>query len=148
MIEKRLINIRVSDDESDILSAYCEEFGQTQTDVVRAFIRSLEGRIRKVRPATVEPSMLPSLPLSRKEKLPPVAVVYFVLKEAGDILYVGHAANLNIRFANHPVTSRALEIDEHARVHWLERHGGEKVRLNFERGCIKRFNPPLNTREK
>ena len=55
MADKRIINIRVTDEEASILTAYVEATGQTRTDVLRAYIRSLakalEQRRRKARPA-------------------------------------------------------------------------------------------------
>jgi hypothetical protein len=145
MSEKRMINVRVTDDEADILSAYADEMGQSQSDVLRAFIRSLEARIRRVHPDRVDPYLLPSLPLSRRDVFPPVAAVYFFISEDGRILYVGETANLSIRCGSHPSYNAAIEIDSHARIHWIERRSG---RQTFEVACIKRFRPPLNTRKK
>jgi predicted DNA-binding protein len=36
------ITFRVNDQEKDILRAYCEKQGRTQTDVLRELIRNLE----------------------------------------------------------------------------------------------------------
>jgi hypothetical protein len=48
MADKRIINARVTVAEADILAAYAEAVGQTQTDVLRGFIRSLESRLRRL----------------------------------------------------------------------------------------------------
>ena len=48
MADKRIINARVTEAEADILAAYAEAVGQTQTDVLRSFIRSLESRLRRL----------------------------------------------------------------------------------------------------
>jgi hypothetical protein len=47
MADKHLINIRVTTKEAEILATYADAVGQTKTDVLRGFIRSLEGRLRK-----------------------------------------------------------------------------------------------------
>jgi Ribbon-helix-helix protein, copG family len=46
MASNRVINVRVPDNEADLLAAYAAETGRTQTDIIRAFIRSLEVRPR------------------------------------------------------------------------------------------------------
>jgi hypothetical protein len=145
MVDKSLINARVTAEEAGILAAYAEEMGQSQTDVLRAFIRSLEGRLRRVRADQIVPFLLPSLPLSRRDVFPPVAAIYFFLTENGIVLYVGETANLATRCGGHPRHTAALEIDPHARVHWLERRSG---RAAFEAACIRRFSPSLNVRGK
>ena len=144
MMNERAITIRVTEAEADLLSAYAEQNGQTQSEILRSHIRSLEARMRKVTPDTVEPFLLPSLPMSRRDMFPPVVAVYFFLTEGGQVLYVGHCANLSVRFSNHPKFDLAIAADPHARMHWLERRTG---RESFEAKCIARFNPPLNTRK-
>jgi hypothetical protein len=42
MAEKRLINVRVTDGEDALLTAYAERSGRTKSDVLRELIRSLE----------------------------------------------------------------------------------------------------------
>jgi predicted DNA-binding protein len=44
MANNRVINVRVPDNEADLLAAYAAKTGRTQTDVVRELIRSLEVR--------------------------------------------------------------------------------------------------------
>jgi hypothetical protein len=144
MINERAITIRVTEAEAELLAAYAEQNGQSQSEVLRSHIRSLESRLRRVTPENVEPFLLPSLPLSRRDMFPPVAAVYFFLTEAGKILYVGQCANLGIRFGNHPKFEAALASDPHARMHWLERRTN---REGFEAKCIARFAPPLNGRK-
>jgi hypothetical protein len=145
MSDKRIINARVTDEEADILASYAEEMGQSQTDVLRSFIRSLEGRLKRITPSKVDPYTLPSLPLSRSDVFPPVAAVYFFLTEGGDVLYIGSTANLSIRCGSHLRYQAALEADPHARIHWIERRSGREA---FEAACIRRFNPPMNVRGK
>jgi hypothetical protein len=141
MADKRIINARVTDEEAETLSAYSDETGQSQTDVLRAFIRSLEGRLRRVSAEQIVPDLLPSLPLSRRDMFPPVSAVYFFVKENGEVLYVGETADMSLRCGSHPRYDAALEADPHARLHWIERRTG---RVAFEDACIKRFQPPLN----
>ena len=38
---KRLMNFRLTAEEADILAAYCERTGRTQTDVLRELVRQL-----------------------------------------------------------------------------------------------------------
>lgn len=142
MSEKQLINVRVTAEEADILSEYAELTGQTQTDIVRQAIRALEPRLRKIDPKTVDPLLLPSLPLVRKDRFPPVGAVYFFITESGEVLYVGETSDLSLRCGSHLKYKEAIEIDGHARLHWIEKRSG---RANFESACIKRFLPPLNT---
>jgi hypothetical protein len=136
-----MLNFRVSEEEAALLSTYAKEVGQSMTDVVRAFIRSLEGKLKRVEPATVAPELLPSVPLSRTILVPPVAAVYFILTEAGEVLYVGQSGNMVKRHVDHHRHEEALCIDPHARIHWLERRS---LREAFERACIERFSPRLN----
>ena len=49
MADKQIINVRVTKEEAAILSLYATAMGQTQTDVLRAFIRSLETRLKQIR---------------------------------------------------------------------------------------------------
>jgi hypothetical protein len=43
------LNVRISQEERRILDEYCVAAQTTQCDVVREFIRSLEGRAKKCR---------------------------------------------------------------------------------------------------
>lgn len=141
---KVLINVRVTIQEAAILSDYAEMLRQTQTDVVRGFIRSLEPKVRTVTPDNVQPFLLPSLPLTKRPLFPPVSAIYFFITEAGEVLYVGESDDLSLRCLSHIRHREALEVDPHARMHWLEMRGDKRKRVKFERACIRRFNPPLN----
>jgi uncharacterized protein (DUF1778 family) len=44
MSAKRLINVRVTEAEDRILSAYAEKTGRSRTDILREFIRKLKGK--------------------------------------------------------------------------------------------------------
>ena len=106
-----MLNFRVSDEEAALLAAYAEEVGQSMTDVVRSFIRSLEGKLKRVKPETVSPDLLPSVPLARTNLVPPVAAVYFILTEGGEVLYVGQSGNMVNRHVDHHRHEEALCID-------------------------------------
>ena len=137
-----MLNFRVSDEEAALLAEYAEESGQSMTDVVRGFIRSLEPKIRRVTSASVKPELLPSLPLTRLGSLPSLEAAYFVLTEAGEVLYIGQTKHLARRHEfRHNHRDGILAIDPHARIHWIEMRNG---RHDFERACIKRFSPRLN----
>jgi outer membrane protein assembly factor BamA len=41
------LNVRISQQERQILDQYCAAVERTQSDVIREFIRSLEGKVRK-----------------------------------------------------------------------------------------------------
>jgi hypothetical protein len=44
---KRL-EIRISDEEAQILEQYCQQSEKTKTDVIRSYIRQLKRKVRKV----------------------------------------------------------------------------------------------------
>ncbi len=41
------VNVRITEDEREIINEYCEQEGRSQSDIVREFIRSLETRLKK-----------------------------------------------------------------------------------------------------
>ena len=143
--EKQMFNARITEAEAAILAEYSAMTGQTQTDVVRQAIRALEPRLKRVDPLTFDPLLLPSLQIKMIDRLPPLAVVYFFVSEAGVVLYVGESGNLSKRCGGHPRHQEAIDIDAHARIHWIERRAGRTV---FEAACITRFQPALNVRGK
>lgn len=44
---KNMLNVRITDEERQLLNDYCETVGRTQSDVIREFIRSLKRKTRK-----------------------------------------------------------------------------------------------------
>ncbi len=42
------LNVRISEQEREILDEYCVSADRTQSDVIREFIRSLESKSKKV----------------------------------------------------------------------------------------------------
>ncbi|MFB2976212.1 ribbon-helix-helix protein, CopG family [Microseira sp. BLCC-F43] len=41
------LDIRLPESELEILKAYCEQEGRTQTDVIREFIRNLKRKVKR-----------------------------------------------------------------------------------------------------
>lgn len=51
VVEKRnYITFEVTGAEKDVLKEYCQIEGRTQTDVLRAYVRSLKRKLRKTEP--------------------------------------------------------------------------------------------------
>ncbi len=48
-MERNNLNVRISREEDEILTAYAEQTLRSKTDIIRAFIRSLE---RKLKPGS------------------------------------------------------------------------------------------------
>ena len=126
-----------------MLAAYAEQTGQTQTAVLRAFIRSLVSKTARVTAKTINPPLLPSVPLNRVDMFPAVAAVYFFIDEDGTILYVGQCANLGTRCYAHRRYPSVLKQYPHARLHWVEMKI-ERTRRTLGKACELRFKPPLN----
>jgi len=91
--------------------------------------------------ATIDPTVLPSLPLDERRGLPDTAAIYFVL--AGDtVLYVGQSTNLRQRWAAH---HRLNQLNERGgcRIAWMQVDDSGLLG-ELERACIAHFNPALN----
>lgn len=43
------LNVRITEDERQIINEYCEQEERSQSDVVREFVRSLKRKIKKNR---------------------------------------------------------------------------------------------------
>jgi hypothetical protein len=141
MEEKTMLNIRITEDEAHILRLYAAMTSQTQTGIIRAFIRSLEQWITRLDPETFHPYLLPSVPLAKHSLLPGVPAIYFLMTEDGTVLYVGRTTNLHTCFLTHHRPRDALMTDGMVRIHWLEKRLGQAP---FAAACVKRFLPPLN----
>jgi len=94
--------------------------------------------------ATIDPTVLPSLPPDERRGLPNTAAIYFVL--AGDtVLYVGQSRALRQRWLAH---HRLKQLNAHGgcRIAWMQ---VDDVNLldGIERGCIAHFNPLLNDQD-
>ena len=139
-----MLNVRIIEYEASLLGMYAEMTAQNQTNIIRGFIRSLESKVLRVAPENVDPFLLPSVPLHKYVLVPAIPAIYFFLTMEGTVLYVGRATNLYARLITHHRITVALALDEHARVHWVERRYGQ---ARFETICRHRFNPPLNERD-
>ncbi len=67
--------------------------------------------------ATIDPAVLPSLPLDERSALPDTPAIYFVM--AGDtVIYVGQSVNLRQRWLAH---HRLQQLNEHGgcRIAWM-----------------------------
>jgi hypothetical protein len=43
---RNFVTFEATDEEKQVLKAYCEQEGRTQTDVLRAYIRSLKRKLK------------------------------------------------------------------------------------------------------
>jgi hypothetical protein len=94
--------------------------------------------------AAVRVSHLPSLAFQHRRDLPTAPVVYFVIGENLDVVYVGQTANLHDRWRSH---HRALQMQSgDYRIHWMEVFD-EQRRIEIEREAINYFRPVWNRSE-
>lgn len=138
------LNLRLPDSELELLQEYCEATDRSQTDVIRSYIRSLEEKVnpKRVKAETIEPYLLPSVPLSKWKMVQSVSCVYFVMIDE-EVIYIGNAQNLYERLTgNHHKRDLLLEENPLARIHWVERV--KTSRVDFEKKCIRRFKPKYN----
>jgi predicted DNA-binding protein len=42
----KTLNIRIPEDELEILKQYCEQTNRTQTEILRNYIRTLKGKLK------------------------------------------------------------------------------------------------------
>lgn len=83
----------------------------------------------------------PSVPFNRRNNLPSVSAIYFVLTTTNDVLYIGKSRFLKARWKGHKLTSY-LEQQKDISIAWLE---CKRTELNInERFMINLFRPPLN----
>lgn len=45
-------------------------------------------------PLTINPLVLPSLPLEQRAELPAVSAIYFCLNQSEEVLYIGRSINI------------------------------------------------------
>ncbi|MBM0744998.1 GIY-YIG nuclease family protein (plasmid) [Phormidium sp. CLA17] len=138
------LNLRLPESELELLQEFCEMTERNQTDVIRSYIRSLEEKInpKRIKPATITPYLLPSVPLSKWQMVQQVSCVYFVMDDE-EVIYIGNAQNLYERMTgNHHKRASLLQENPSARIHWIERI--KSSRVDFEKKCIARFKPKYN----
>jgi excinuclease UvrABC nuclease subunit len=93
-------------------------------------------------PAAIDLSVLPSLPLECRSKLPPVACIYFAIDSMGQIQYVGRSANLRNRWTIHHRTNQLKQL-EGVKIAWLE-VSDPSLLPEIEAALINWFTPLLN----
>lgn len=95
-----------------------------------------------INPETIDISVLPSVPLGQRSKLPQAAGIYFAIDSAGQIQYIGKSVNLRNRWGLHHRINQ-LERIGGVRIAWLE---VEETSLltSIEAALINWFAPSLN----
>jgi len=86
----------------------------------------------------INPLSLNSLPSEEISKFPAFQVVYFVIDQSNNIIYIGATSNLYARWYGHK-----LRKASNLRVAWLEWKDTKSL-LSFETYLINRFKPPFN----
>lgn len=94
-----------------------------------------------ITPETIDISALEAIALTDKGKFPDIPVVYFVLSQFKEILYIGKAVSLKNRYMWHHKYDE-LTILGNVTVAWLPTLKDELVKL--EKSCIQHFKPSLN----
>lgn len=87
-------------------------------------------------------STLPSVAFSSRHELPSESGIYFALSAAGEVLYIGKAANIADRWIRHHRSQQMQEIAS-ARIAWLTISETDML-ADVERALITYFAPPLN----
>ena len=93
---------------------------------------------------SINPLMLPSIRLKRRSALPRSSAVYFLIEGRSEIVYIGQAANLQSRWANHDYLK---ERKPSARIAWIEIEDRSMRRL-AESSLISEYCPRLNHNHK
>lgn len=88
---------------------------------------------------------LPSIAFNKRDELPARSAVYFALSQTNEILYIGKATHLDLRWRNHHRISDLEHLDC-ATIAWLECEKGELK--SIEKFMIDKFQPPINNMKK
>lgn len=93
-------------------------------------------------PTEIDVLTLPSLPFERRNDLPNIAAIYFVLSGKGDMLYIGRTKKLCFRFLSH---HRLSDFKQTAQVRIAYLTVTDATLLpSIEKAMIAYFDPPLN----
>ncbi|MBR8839987.1 MAG: GIY-YIG nuclease family protein [Stigonema ocellatum SAG 48.90 = DSM 106950] len=92
---------------------------------------------------TVNPHLLPSLPLASRRVLPHCPAIYFVLS-GDEILYIGQTNSLLLRWQNHHRLKDCKSL-KNVRIAWLE-CSDVKLMPEIEKSLINWFEPPMNSK--
>lgn len=90
---------------------------------------------------SIDISKLPALLLSERHRLPRCSAVYFVFLDFNELLYIGKAVNLRLRWKNHH-RLKELNSIKNVLIAWLEVDVFDLG--NFEYSFIEEFKPKLN----
>lgn len=96
-----------------------------------------------MKPTSIDPLTLPSLPLTNHRKLPNCPAIYFVLDDSETVLYIGRTGNLQQRWIAHHRWSQFANFSGNVRVAWMECTDASLL-LESERVLIEHFQPLLN----
>lgn len=96
-----------------------------------------------IAPESVDPFVLPSLPLTERVMLPKFPAVYFVVCAAKkEILYIGKAENLSTRWFNHELYKEFRALSN-VRLAWLQ-VDDKNLLMRIEKSLINYFQPSSN----
>ena len=97
-------------------------------------------------PETIDLQALPSLPLAQRLSLPNIPAIYFVINTAQEVLYIGAAQSLCLRWYHH---NYHQQFAEHGNVYiaWMQMHSHD-VMYEAERELICYFRPQYNKAHK
>lgn len=86
---------------------------------------------------------LPNLPFEARCNLPKDNVIYFVVSQNNEVLYIGETMNLRERWRSHH-HAPTLKSLSGVRIFWADWNGCSEMGIN-EADLIRQFAPPLNT---
>lgn len=88
---------------------------------------------------------MPSLPFEEKRFLPNKAAVYFIIRDDGEVLYIGSTVRLKQRWEAHLQARKAAALGA-TRVAWML--VPQAMTEAVESAMIRHYLPILNTRRK
>lgn len=101
----------------------------------------------QLKASEIDPLALPYVRMSELIYLPTCSGVYFVIRESGEVIYIGRSVNIRQRWRAHNAQKelcniRDLESARHTRVAWLQAEKSEIAQLEIR--FIRQFKPRLN----
>ena len=94
------------------------------------------------RPETINIQTLECVSYDARDSLPPIAAIYFVLSPDGEILYIGKATNLYLRWKSHH-RRHVYALIHAVRIAWIPISNRAKL-VEIEQMCIQHFSPVHN----
>jgi excinuclease UvrABC nuclease subunit len=95
-----------------------------------------------INPERIQLLALPWLPFAQRQDLPTHACIYFMLDDAGQVLYIGKTINLHNRIATHHRLPQLRACDG-CRIAWLLVTDATLL-TGIEMACIDYFQPAWN----